>query len=116
MQIVTHFAAASSTQPPVPPVSFSVPVLLLPPPPKRLALPAPKIAGYLPAPQSVQPKRLVTAEIANPLHLIDRRENFDAWWAEFERIAGRVKTIEEMNAELEAKRPGIIEYLKRGVA
>src|SRR5690606_15275952 len=110
----------SPTQPPVP-------ILSLPAPPKRLALPAPKIAGYLPAPipfaagaymemplqqthqtVSIVPvkqeiaakpaKRVVVAEIANPLDLIDIRRDPDAWWAEFERIHGKIKTIEELDA------------------
>ena len=103
-------------------ISPPVPILFLPAPPKRLALPAPKIAGYLPAPKPVTAlttmtaapkKRVVEAEIANPLLLIDIRRDFDAWWAEFERIHGRVKTIEEMDAEIEAKHPGYLAWVAR---
>lgn len=102
MLIVPQSAPFSSTPPPV---------LLLPAPPKRLALPAPKIAGYLPAPTCLTVvakapvRRVVEAEIANPLLLIDIRRNPDAWWEEFERLYPS-QTIEEMDAEIEAKYPG----------
>lgn len=101
------------------PASPPVPILLLPAPPKHLALPAPKIGGYLSAPACLTVvvktpvKRVVEAEIANPLLLIDIRKDFDAWWAEFERIHGRVRTTEEMDAELEAKFPGYMARYRR---
>ena len=118
MPIVHQSAPFLSTLPPVP-------VLLLPAPPKRLALPAPRIAGYLPAPQPMTAvtltpakpvKRVVKAEIANPLKLINIYEDPNAWWAEFERLYGRVKTIEEMYAEIEAKHPGMVAFIRGAIA
>lgn len=108
MLILLQSAPFLATLPPVP-------LLLLPAPPKRLALPAPKIAGYLPAPQpptAAPIRRVVEPEIANPLKLINIYEDPEAWWAEFERLYGRVKTIEEMDAEIEAKHPGMMAFLR----
>lgn len=106
MPILLQSASISSTSPPV---------LLLPAPPKRLALPAPKIAGYLPAPAKCE-KRVIEVEIANPLKLINIYKDPDAWWAEFERLYGRVKTIEEMDAEIEAKHPGMVAFIRGAIA
>lgn len=107
MAIVHQSALFSSTPPPVP-------VLMLPAPPRRLALPAPQIAGYLPAPHQLIPvkrenrvKRVVEAEIVNPLVLIDFHNDFDAWWEEFDRMYPS-RTIEELDAEIEAEYPGWI--------
>lgn len=106
MLILHQSALFSPTSPPDP-------ILLLPAPPKRPALPAPKIAGYLPAPTTLtvvakRPvKRIVEAEIVNPLLLIDMRRDPDAWWEEFERMYPS-QTIEELDAEIEAKYPGWI--------
>lgn len=114
MQIVPQFAASLSISPPVS-------VLLLPAPPKRPALPAPKIAGYLPAPQSlalpiVRPVRKVVVADAfiEPPHIdINIYEDPEGFWAEFERIFGPDKSIEEMDAELEAKHPGYLAWVAR---
>lgn len=81
MRIVHQSPLFSSTLRPAVP--------LLAAPPQRRALPAPrlpKIAGLLPAPQNCvviapvkREKRVVEAEIVNPLLLIDIRRNPKAW-------------------------------------
>ena len=88
---------------------------LLAAPPKRLALPAPKIKGLLPAPKPVAlAKKRVTAEIIEqPRIAINIYEDPKGWWDEFERIFGRIKSIEEMDAELEAKHPGYLAWVAR---
>lgn len=105
--------------------SSHVPILLLPAPPKRLALPAPKIAGYLAAPVMLMPqkrrgsqekreRRVVTAEIVEQPRIdINIYEDPEGWWAEFERIFGRIRSLEEMDAELEAKHPGYLAWVAR---
>ncbi len=119
MLILHHSALFSSTPPPV---------LLLPAPPefaartRRLALPAPKIAGLLPASTmntagkdielplhghdsisanvSIAPiKRVVEAEIANPARLLDDRER-GMWWEDIQRLLGPQKTQAEREADV----------------
>ena len=58
-------------------------------------------------------RRVVEAEIVNPLILIDIYKDPDGFWAEFERIHGPDKSIEEMDAELEAKHPGYLAWVAR---
>ncbi len=91
---------------------------LLAAPPQRLALPAPrmpKIAGLLPAPQSIKlAKRVVVAEIIEQPRIdINIYKDPEGFWAEFERIFGPDKSIEEMDAELEAKHPGYLAWVAR---
>lgn len=109
MAIVAQFPLISSTPPPV---------LLLPAPPKRPALPMPKIAGYLPAPNpstlmSITPvrreKRVVAAEIANPAHLLDTSEH-RASWEQIQHLLGPQKSQAEREADVLAYVFGTPDY------
>ncbi len=88
-----------------------LPFLLLPAPPKRPLLSAPRIAGYLPKPAAsiATPRKVVSATITNPLRLIDDpREK----WAAFEHIYGPDRSRAEMDAELDAILPGYTAYMR----